>query len=109
MDKNLLALRKSIGDFSVLDKIPEHIVVPVEWYSFTELSTEESIRYVATLWSKYYGEELRVLLEVFKEYLTSVQLIEHDRKIALLYTYTILATRPCFLIKFLLLLVDCKG
>ena len=87
MDKNLSALEEHLGRFSILDKLLEHQLVPTEWQPLIRLSDKEKVKYVISLWEKYYLEEFSVLLGVFQKRLKTVHIIESDNKIALLYTF----------------------
>lgn len=87
MDKNLSALEEHLGRFSVLDKTPEHLLVPVEWQPLIGLSNKEKVKYIISLWKKYYLEEFSVLLEIFQKRLNTIHLIELNDNLAMLYIF----------------------
>lgn len=87
MDKNLSALEKHLGRFSVLDELPEHLLVHAEWQPLIGLSEKAKVKHIISLWQKYYREEFSVLLGVFKNRLKNVHLLELDGKPALLYIF----------------------
>ena len=87
IDNNLSELRKQFGSFTIVKELPEHLLVPLEWRPFLNASAKESIKHITRIWSAYYQQEFSVLLEVFAKHLVSVQLIEADKRTALLYIF----------------------
>lgn len=87
MDNNLSELRKHLGPFTIVQELPEHLPMPVEWHPFIKASAKESIKHIVGIWSKYFRQEFSVLLETFEKHLTSVQIIEANKSVALLYIF----------------------
>ncbi|SHM03362.1 SMI1/KNR4 family protein [Hymenobacter psychrotolerans] len=87
MDKNLSALEKNLGRFSVLDKLPENLLVPAEWQPLIGRSDKEKVKHITSLWDKYYHTEFSALLGIFQKRLNTVHLIELENKPALLYIF----------------------
>lgn len=87
MNENLAKLKTHIGEFTVLNEIPAHLIVPSQWHSLINLSPKERVKYITTIWIKHYGDELSVLLDVFRKRLLTIELIEIEKKVALLYIF----------------------
>jgi hypothetical protein len=87
IDSNLSALSAHFGRLTLLTELPEHVRVPREWRPFLHASAKEALTHIMGIWRACYPHEFDVLLEAFAKYLVSVQLVEADKRIALLYTF----------------------
>jgi hypothetical protein len=86
-DANSFQLRQHLGAFSVLDKIPSHVLLPTAWQPLVGLSDKDKAKRMISLWEKYCPEALSVLLEVFQKRLETVHLLELGGNLVLLYIF----------------------
>jgi hypothetical protein len=80
-------LEKYIGKFSILDTVSEDLFMPAAWKPLVRLSKEERIKFVIDLWKVSFQTELSVLLEIFRKHLVSIEMIEINNFVNILYIY----------------------
>lgn len=80
-------LEKHIGKFSILDRVSEDLFVPAAWRPLVNLSKQERIKFIIDLWKVNFQAELSVLLEAFRKHLVSIELIEINNFVNILYIF----------------------
>jgi hypothetical protein len=80
-------LEKYIGKFSIIDKVPEDLFIPAAWKPLESLPQKERTKFVVDLWKVNFQAEFSVLLEVFRKHLISIELIEVNSLVNMLYIF----------------------
>lgn len=85
--KNKSELEKHIGKFSIVDEVSEDLFIPAQWRNLAGLSNREKIKFIINLWKVDFQVEFSALLEAFRKHLISIELIEINKFVNILYIF----------------------
>ncbi|HET9505134.1 MAG TPA: hypothetical protein VFO93_16440 [Hymenobacter sp.] len=87
MKDDFSSLKQYIGNFSVVEKLSDNLFIPLEWKPLLELSGKGRVNLVIALWKSQFQQEFSVLLDVFSKHLISIELIELNKIVNMLYVF----------------------